>query len=219
MKTSTFTISKQWGLLLLLLVIAAIVTACGGEAAAPEPTVAPTVAPTATTAPTPTEEATEEAEGAAAPESPLLQPESPLIPSAFAPKTEEEAIALAAQTKAPAPSEGHGTVSGLVYSFGNLQGGLPDIVAYLEVADEIDGKFFPASVSTGPQLARGDVAVQTNEFGQVQFEATPGNYYLAVWTLYSWRLAVPAPGEESPLLITIEEGDQLDLGVLYVDWP
>jgi len=40
-----------------------------------------------------------------------------------------------------------------------------------------------------------------------------------VWTVYDWLLAFPEAEEGIPRLITIEEGDQLDLGMLYVNWP
>ena len=94
-------------------------------------------------------------------------------------------------------------------------------VADVVEAAELDGKLIPPPIYLGPSIEGGDVYGFTNSFGQVQLEQIPpGNYYLAVWTLYGWILVFPTPTEEqSPLLITIEEGDQLELGVLYVNWP
>lgn len=156
----------------------------------------------------------------AQPESPLGQPDSPLTTASNGtPRNEEEALALAANTRAQEPSEGLGSLSGVLYSFGNVPGAIRGTQVYLEAADEVDGEFFPPSVSLGPSVDAGDIIVETNGVGQLQMEVPPGNYYMAVWTPYNWLLVVSEPDEESPRLITVEEGDQIDLGVLYVDWP
>lgn len=216
----------QWRHVALLLVTAILLTACGGDAATPEATTAPTAAPAANTPESTDEDATPAAAEEAQPESPLAQPESPLTQSESPlttqqtpPHTEEEAIALAATTHAPEPSAGMGTVAGVLYSFGTLPGAIRGTQVYLEKADEVDGKFYPPAVSLGPSVADGDVIVESNLLGQIEIEVPPGHYYLAVWTIYDWNLIVAESGQEAPRLITIEEGDQLDLGVLYVDWP
>ena len=213
----------QWGRLALCLVVAGSLVACGGDEPTPEPTA--TTAPTATAVPataTPVvadDSETQAESPLAQPESPISQPESPLTVAKTAPRTEAEAIALAEETLATDPSTGMGTIAGVVYSFGTVPGAVRGTQVYLEEASEIDGKFYPPSVSLGPKVADGDIIVETNDLGQVYMEAPPGNYYAAVWTLYDWRLVMTESGVDEPQLITIEAGDQLDLGVLYVYWP
>jgi hypothetical protein len=213
-------VTAFWRRLVLLMVVAALVAACGGndeptpEPTTPPPTVAPTVAPTEATP-----SAAQAESPLAQPASPLTQAESPLAPPVSAPYTEAEAIALAALTTAPEPAAGMATVSGVLYSFGTIPGAIRGTQVYLEAADEVDGEYFPPSVSLGPKVADGDIIVESNDLGQVQIEVPPGHYYMAVWTIYDWRLVVAKAGEEAPRLITLEEGDQLDLGVLYTYWP
>jgi hypothetical protein len=214
---------QQWGRIALLLVTAAIITACGGSPAAPAEAV-PTVAAS--------EEAAENAQSAsplAVPESPLAQPGSPLgqpdspltaessdVP---VPATEDEAIALAAETVAPEAGEGFGTLSGVLYSFG-IDAIVPGTQFYLTPADEVNGNFVPPSIYFGPRTEEGDVVGFSTLAGQVLVEdIPPGSYYLAVWTVYDWLLAFESPDAASPLLITVEEGDELNLGMLYVNWP
>ena len=212
----------QWGKLALCLVIALSLAACGGgDDPTPEPTA--TTPPVATEAPAtdaPASDSEAQAESPLdQPESPISQPESPLTTAMSAPKTEAEAIALADITKAEAPAAGMGSIAGVVYSFGTIPGAVRGTQVYLEKADEFEGEFFPPAVSLGPKVANGDIIVETNNYGQLFMEVPPGHYYPAVWTLYDWRLVVAVMNEEAPRLITIEEGDQLDLGVLYTYWP
>jgi hypothetical protein len=224
-------ILQPWGRTALLLATVVLLTACSGNAATPAK-VAPTVAATEEPAAAPAEETTEEAPSEsplAAPESPLAQPGSPLLqpdsPLTTAstdvpvPATEEEAIALAAETVAPAAGEGFATISGLLYSF-NIDAIVPGTQFYLMAADEVDGNFVPPSIYFGPRPEEGDVMGFSTLAGQVLAEdIPPGNYYLAVWTVYDWLLVFSSPDEDSPLLISVEEGDELNLGMLYVNWP
>jgi hypothetical protein len=148
-----------------------------------------------------------------------LQPTSPLTTALTPPQTEEEALALAAITEAAEPEEGLASVAGVVYSFGTVPGAVRGTQVYMEAADEVDGEFFPPAVSLGPKVADGDIIVETNDLGQLQMQIPPGNYYAAVWTVYDWKLVNAEANDQAPRLITVEEGDQLDLGVLYVYWP
>jgi hypothetical protein len=156
------------------------------------------------------------------PRSPLEQRESPLAAATAVTRVVnvEDALALAAVTEAPEPTEGFGAFSALVYSFGSSPGSLPGTLYYLVKAGQIDGEFTPPPVYQGPNVDE-DVYGFTSMAGQVQVaNVPPGNYYLAVSTLYGWLLVFPSPDEQqSPLVITIEEGDQLNLGVFYVNWP
>lgn len=213
---------NQWGKVASLFVLAVLVTSCGGGEAAVEPTEVPAAATSpATNVPQAQSESQSESPLAQS-ESPLAQPESPLTKAPVdvaVPQSEEEAIELAANTRAAEPTEGFGTLSGLLYSFGTDKV-VPGTQVYLTLADEVEGKPVPPSVYFGPQPEQGDIYGFSNDAGQVHLEKIPpGNYYLAVWTVYDWLLAFPEAEESIPLLITIEEGDQLELGMLYVNWP
>ncbi|MCC6457420.1 MAG: hypothetical protein IT328_20865 [Caldilineaceae bacterium] len=219
MKTNTDKLSQHLGRLTLLLITALLVAACGGN----EPTPTPAAAPAATTAPaaaTPEEPAGAPESPLDQPESPLLQPESPLTTApASPPQTEEDAIALAAETAAPEPAEGFGSLSAVLWSHGIKQA-IFGTQFYLTPADEVDGEFVPPEIYFGPQPENGDVGSKTNLIGQVQLDnIPPGHYYMLVWTVYNWLSVFQSPDSTEPLLITIEEGDQLELGVLYSNWP
>ncbi len=78
----------------------------------------------------------------------------------------------------------------------------------------------PPEVYFGPKPENGDVGGKTNLIGQVQLDQIPpGHYYMLVWTVYNWLSVFESPDSPEPLLITIEAGDQLELGVLYSNWP
>jgi hypothetical protein len=208
------------------LLVAALVAACGGDE---EPTPEPPPAPTATTA-APTPEAEEPAEDAQEdaqaespldqPRSPLLQPESPLT-VAFPPlpTTEEEAIALAENTAAPEPTEeGLGSLSGVLWTYQTDQA-IYGIQTYLVPAVEFEGNYITPALLQGP--AEDSVTDIPNPAAQVLMnDVPPGHYYMVVWTIYNWIFVEEdGSGAGVPRLITVEEGDQLQLGVLYMDWP
>ena len=224
--------NSTWRNLTLLAITALLIAACGGDE---EPTPAPTTASaTATTAPTATTAAaTDTPEAASAPESPLAQPESPLAqpesplttapaaptPLPNYPKSEEEALALAAETTPPDPIDGHGALGGVVYSFGNNRA-VYGTNFYLTPAEEVDGEFVPPEIYFGPKEENGDIIGQTNELGQFQLDnVPPGNYYFMLWTVYNWLSTFDAEESAEPILIEIKDGDQVDLGVIYANWP
>jgi hypothetical protein len=198
MKTTRHLLLRPLSHIVLFVAIAALIAACSRAAPAAE-----------TRAESPLEQS----------ESPLLQPESPLTAPVSAPVTEEEALALAEITEPAEPGDGMATISGVVYSFGTVPGAVRGTQVYLEAADEVEGKYYPPSVSLGPKVAEGDIIVETNTLGQLQMEIEPGNYYAAVWSLYDWKLVNTEANDQTPRLITLEEGDQINLGVLYVYWP
>jgi hypothetical protein len=230
-------------------ILAIALAACGGgepaPTATPEPTAAEaTAAPTAT-AEASAGSAASAADAAqvsplAQPASPLAQPASPLppapdasaaaaAPAAAVPGGPSIEIAvpsdlavitqLAEETKAPAPQEGMASLSGVLYS-PVVNRIIPGTQYYLTPAIEDNGQLFIPSMFVGPKEERGDVAGTTNEKGQLMLDnIPPGNYYLAVWTIYNWPLAFGAQEDALPLLITVAAGDQQDLGLLYVEWP
>jgi hypothetical protein len=176
------------------------------------------------------------------PDSPLVQPASPLAPpessstGASAQATVQPAVQgphieiavpsdlavitqLAEDTKAPAPQEGMASLSGLLYT-PVINRIIPGTQYYLTPAIEDNGQFYIPTMFVGPQTDKGDVSGISNEKGQLLLDnIPPGNYYLAVWTIYNWPLAFGSQQDALPLLITLEAGEQRDLGLLYVEWP
>lgn len=221
-------IFKQRRLVGLLCVAVLALAGCGGSQEA-------TPVPTAVT-----EAAGEAAEQAGSPltepDSPLVQPGSPLPvetataqPAADQPSGPSIAIAvpsdigiitqLAEETKAPAPQPGMAALSAILYS-PTINRIIPGTQFYLTPAIEEDGQMYIPSMFVGPKEEEGDVVGITNDKGQILIDnVPPGNYYLAVWTVYDWPLAFGAATDALPLLITVEAGDVQDLGLLTVAWP
>jgi hypothetical protein len=227
MKTDRDSLLRYWGRFTLLLALIIMLAACGQDEATSTP-VPPADTPTVA-ANTPAPASTTE-EPASAPESPLAQPDSPLAqpdsplttaatPPPSSPKSEEEAVALASETTIPEPVEGMGAIGGVIYSYG-IREAVVGTSFYLTVAEEVDGEFVRPEVLFGPHPETGDVAGRTNMQGQFQIDNIPaGNYYMFLWTVYDWLAVYPSEGASQPLLITVKEGDQLNLGVLYTNWP
>lgn len=157
------------------------------------------------------------------PLAPLAPPESPLtagprieiaVPSDIGVITQ-----LAQETKASPPQAGMASLSGVLYS-PKVNRIIPGTQFYLTPAIEEDGQSYIPTMFVGPKEDRGDIAGFTNEKGQLMLDnIPPGNYYLAVWSAYDWLLAFGGATDELPLLLTLEDGAQRDLGLLYVDWP
>lgn len=235
---------RQLNVIFVGLVSLALLAACGGRAT-PTP-VPPTPIPVAATAtpvpPTPVPPtATPQAETAAQasspldqPRSPLGQPDSPLTQPATAtnglnaadiptnpemPADSEAVVAIVNQTRAPAPTEGNVALSAVLYSY-SLNQVIYGTQFYLTPADVVDGVSVPPSVYFGPVEENGDINGFTDEQGRLLLDSVPpGDYYLAVWTVYDWPLAFGRADAVMPLQINVEAGDQIDLGLLLVNWP
>lgn len=207
--------------------------ACGGGSEpTPAPTpVPPTVAPTATPIPptpepepTATETSVAVEPAQAQPESPLAQPESPLgqpespLSAPSAPSGLAALIQLGDETKAPTPEAGAASIGGLLYGYGDEA--IIGTVFYLTPAVKDGDRYLAPTIYVGPKAENGDVSSQTEITGQFSVaNIPPGVYYLAVWAPYDWILAFPDQNAQSPLQISLEAGDQLDLGALFVPWP
>ncbi|MCB9140782.1 MAG: hypothetical protein H6646_00775 [Anaerolineales bacterium] len=214
------------------IVVLALAACGGGQEPTPTPTpVPPTAAPTATPVPptpepepTATEAPAEVEPAQAQPESPLDQPESPLGQPESPLAAPDGASGLAAliqlgnDTKAPTPEAGAASIGGVLYGYGDQA--IVGTVFYLTPAVQDGDKFLAPTIYVGPKEENGDVSSQTEITGQFSVaNIPPGVYYLAVWAPYDWILAFPDQNAQSPLQITVEAGDQLDLGALFVPWP
>jgi hypothetical protein len=208
-------------------------------AAATATTVPPTPVPPTSVPPTATPPAESEAPAQAVspldqPQSPLGQPVSPLGQPVTAmnglnaadipvnpdmPADSEAVVAVVNQTRVPAPTEGNAALSAVLYSY-SLNQVIYGTQFYLTPADVVDGVSMPPSVYFGPVEENGDINGFTDEQGRLLLDSVPpGDYYLAVWTVYDWPLAFGRADAVMPLLISVEAGDQIDLGLLLVNWP
>jgi hypothetical protein len=112
-----------------------------------------------------------------------------------------------------------GSIAGVVYSYGTREA-VFGTSYYLAVAQQVEGEYVPPEVNFGPRPEMGDISGRTNELGQMQLDnVPPGTYYMLLWSVYNWLSVYESQGAAAPLLITVEEGDQLDLGVIYANWP
>lgn len=199
--------------LFLLLLIIVLLSACSGTAAQP---VVPTQANAGDANPAPAE-GFAGGEGYPAPAQGLTGEENYPAPMSSNSKIYGPDELPAADTTAPQPQSGMGSLSGTVFSF-NSRVVVPDTVFYL--ARAVDESKVPA-ILAGPEDAKGDITGRTDAEGKFALDnVPPGGYYLVVWSPYSWSIGVDA-SQDPPLerLITVEAGQSQALGVVEFSWP
>ncbi|NIV28437.1 MAG: hypothetical protein GWN58_02645, partial [Anaerolineae bacterium] len=114
---------------------------------------------------------------------------------------------------------GKASVIGMLYTYTG-HGPVPGTVCYLTPAKGDAEQPRPPAVFSGPQAEAGDVSGTSDEGGWIALNnIPPGNYYLAVWAPYNWIIADESDVDRTPRLITLEAGQQLDLGQIYLSWP
>ncbi len=230
---------------LLALLLATALTACGRDketpTSTPPPAVtsAPAVVPTDT--PAPAAVPTDTPVPAAQPESPLGQPESPLgqpesplgqpdsplttingkeiTANPARPLDRAALVSLVNATTAPVPQDGMAAVSAVLFSYA-FNSPIVTTYFYLTPAAVVDGTPVPEIAIYGPRPDKGDVGGNTNEQGQLMLDnVPPGDYFMLVSSFYDWPAAFNSPDDWMPALISVQAGQQLDLGLLYVNWP
>lgn len=116
---------------------------------------------------------------------------------------------------APEPSNGLGSLSALLYSPIQVQV-IANTAYYLMPAIGTENSVPP--IITGPNEKQGDIHDFTNENGFLSVNnIPPGNYYLVIWSPYSWILAEDNKG--NPLLIEIDANSKNELEVINAPWP
>lgn len=204
-------------------------------------TVAPTqvVEPTATTAAVQPESPLA-ASAASQPESPLaaMQPESPLASALESdgpiplPTVSRNAmgginplddfdliVKLSKQNQAPKPKSGTASISGILFSTSEKRV-IPGTVFYLTPAIKENGQIFAPSVFTGPNLDHGDVSGTSDELGQFMLtDIPPGDYFLAVWTVYDWLLITDQKQSDLAVMYTLKANEQRNLELIQLAWP
>lgn len=237
---SYYRVRSPFHSLLICVFVIIVLTSCGSDdevtpTSIPVPTSSPV--PTETSTPTTTSDQTIVQPKSPLPlqsESPLLvQPDSPLPTPNSTPEGNtvspnnattrlsdlDQITELANATSPSEPEAGMASISGVLYSYRSLAI-IDDVSYYLTPADESGDEISPPGVLMGPRKVNGDIAGNSNASGQMGLNnIPPGKYYLAVWTVYSWLFAYESQEAEIPLLITLKEGEKLNLGVIYVNWP
>ena len=131
---------------------------------------------------------------------------------------EGPALLPAAQANAPVPEEGKASISGTLFSHTSASV-IAGTLYYLTPANVLGAEDAPVLL-IGPQVERGDITGFSGNDGQFELSAIPpGRYLLAVWAPYSWSVAQRSPEDQGPLILELESGERLALGIVYVPWP
>ncbi|MEM3449435.1 MAG: hypothetical protein QXI12_10705 [Candidatus Methanomethyliaceae archaeon] len=120
--------------------------------------------------------------------------------------------------EAPEPQPGMSSISGIIYSF-TISRTLPNTFFYLVRAKGTANNILPP-ILTGPEENEGDISATTDSEGQISLNnITPGNYFIAVSTPYSWSVVVTSDKDFTPRLIELKANKKYSLGLLFVSWP
>jgi hypothetical protein len=148
--------------------------------------------------------------------SPVASPLSPVSPIT-APSAEDRPGHVL-PLEAPTPQPGRASLSGVLYSF-TMSRTVPGTAFYLTPAVG-DARNEPPSILSGPRPGQSNLQGQSDDSGRIVLDSVPpGKYYLAVWAPYSWVLAARSDSDVEPQLISLENGQRLNLDVIYLSWP
>jgi hypothetical protein len=119
---------------------------------------------------------------------------------------------------APIPEAGKSSLSGALFSY-TIERLIPDTMAYLTPAEGANHDAMPPFLA-GPDPNRGDIVFRSDAIGNFSLAAVPpGNYFLVVSAPYNWSIAETSAMDPAPLLIRLNTGDRLALGVVNFSWP
>jgi hypothetical protein len=83
-----------------------------------------------------------------------------------------------------------------------------------------DGHDRMPSILSGPDSTRGDLPGRSGPDGSFALDAIPpGSYFLIVSAPGDWCEAIISEENPSPLLLTVQAGQRMALGVVPVRWP
>jgi hypothetical protein len=117
---------------------------------------------------------------------------------------------------APIPDTDHAAVSGLLFVF-DLSVVLANKIIYLSPAVMIDGKPSVSPIITSPSIENGDYIAMTDESGNFEINnIDPGDYYLMVNYPDHTVIGLSSPNTSQVLLISLEAGSSVPLGIVYV---
>jgi len=121
-------------------------------------------------------------------------------------------------TSAPQPQAGKGSVSGALYSY-NMKIRIAGTLAYLTPAVGEKKDQVP-SILTSPNPEQGDVYFTTDDKGNFELDnVSPGNYFLIVWSPYTWEVAQVSETDEKAMSIELQADQKTILGTVLVGWP
>jgi len=120
-------------------------------------------------------------------------------------------------TEAKSPEEGKASISGLLYQ---TQGSmiLKNLDFFLSPAVLINEQPVVSPIITYPDVEKGDIAGKTDANGVFYLNnISPGDYFLVIVFPDRTVVAKPNQASENELLISLSEGDQIPLGVLFIN--
>jgi hypothetical protein len=128
-----------------------------------------------------------------------------------------EGILPAAPQDAQEPVEGMAAISGVLY-LGTTRQVLTDTQYFLL---PIKNTTELASLATlvAPDAERGDIIGKSDGNGVINLDnVPPGKYYLAVWAHMNWYLAQVSDQDTTPLVLDLNTGESIPLGVIYITY-
>jgi len=117
----------------------------------------------------------------------------------------------------PEPEEGKSAVTGILFSYTQLRV-VPKTLFYLTPgfgADDI----VPPMIDE-PNADKGDIVGFSDSSGNIALSnVSPGTYYLIVMAPYNWSIAELSDRDQVPRKIEVNQGEKIELGVIYLSWP
>ncbi len=124
----------------------------------------------------------------------------------------------AAPQEALEPDPGKASISGVLYSF-TIKQVIPGTGFYLIPAVGPEKKDVPPII-VAPEASRGEIISRSDDNGNIYIkDIPPGNYYLVIWAPLNWSVAQISEDDSTPLLLELNAGSRIPLGIIYVSWP
>jgi hypothetical protein len=144
-------------------------------------------------------------------------PPPPIGPYPFASPLATLSRTAVPPADSPVPEVGKASLTGILYSI--TQGTvIPGTQYYLRRVPTDTNS--PLPLFSGPEESEGDIAATTDLRAYVILNnIPPGDYYLAVWDVYSWIPAITTKTDPKPLVMHLDANQRKALGVIYVPWP
>jgi hypothetical protein len=129
-----------------------------------------------------------------------------------------EAVRALAPAAAPQPTNGRGSISGIVYSE-RLGRGVGGTGLYLTKGVGKENRQISPLI-VGPQREQGDIVFRTDAEGRFELnDIPPGPYFMVMMPPDGWVVVETTREGGIPQLVDVKADQGLPLGLLYVLWP